>query len=234
MEQDFQVFDFHRIFLGELPLSFLAEIVFRTAIMYLYSITLLRILGKRGMGQLSSLELAIIICFGSAVGDPMIGKDIPIIYGITAVTTVALLQVGLEKMINRNKQVEKVLEGSADLIVNNGIIVKEALERNNLSNADLFRLLRAKGIKYLGEIEKAFFEISGDISIWRNETPASKGLILLPSEELPADSILEKETAIKEGVELNCINCGDSIVTNNNSKLPECKNCGTNRWWMNE
>jgi len=41
--------------------------------MYAYTVFLLRILGKRGMGQLSMLELAIIISFGSAVGDPILG-----------------------------------------------------------------------------------------------------------------------------------------------------------------
>ena len=55
--------------------------------MYAYTIFLLRVLGKRGMGQLSTLELAIIISIGSAVGDPMIGVDIPIVHGLLVVTT---------------------------------------------------------------------------------------------------------------------------------------------------
>lgn len=234
MEQAFEVFDFKRIFLGDLPLGFLAEIVFRTTIMYLYSITLLRMLGKRGMGQLSSLELAIIICFGSAVGDPMIGKDIPILYGITAVTTVALLQIGLEKLINKNKKVEKVLEGSADLLVQNGTIIEEALQRNNLSNADLFRLLRKQGIKYLGEIDKAFFEISGDISIWRKKEPAANGLILLPTEDLPTDAIVETQTPVKSGLALSCINCGEAISSTEHPSLPHCPTCGKSRWLIND
>jgi uncharacterized membrane protein YcaP (DUF421 family) len=232
MEEGFKVFDFHRIFLGDLPISFLAEIIFRTAIMYLYSITLLRLLGKRGMGQLSSLELAIIICFGSAVGDPMIGQNVPIIYGITAITTVALLQVTLEKLINRNKKVEKVLEGSADLLVSNGTIIKEALHRNNLSNADLFRLLRAKGYKYLGEIDKAFFEISGDISVWRNNNPTSSGLILLPAEDIPANAIQVDKTMVEPGKLYSCTECGYTINSNDFPELPVCTSCENKNWMV--
>jgi hypothetical protein len=67
----FKTFDFHRIFFGDLPYGFLLEIVFPTAVMYGYTIILLRLLGNRSMGQLSNLKLAIIICFRSAVGDPM-------------------------------------------------------------------------------------------------------------------------------------------------------------------
>jgi len=72
LDSTFKVFDFHRIFVGDTPPLFLLEIVFRTLIMYAYTVALLRVLGKRGMGQLSMLELAIIIAFGSAVGDPMV------------------------------------------------------------------------------------------------------------------------------------------------------------------
>ncbi len=105
--EDIRVFDFHRIFFGNYPLTFLLEIIFHTCIMYAYTIALLRFLGKRGMGQLSNLELAIIISFGSAIGDPMIGAEIPIFYGITAVTTVALIQVGMEKFINKSVKAER-------------------------------------------------------------------------------------------------------------------------------
>ncbi|WP_421940553.1 DUF421 domain-containing protein [Pedobacter sp.] len=100
----FETFDFQRIFFGELPYGFLLEILFRTAIMYIYTILLLRFLGKRSMGQLSTLELAIIICFGSAVGDPMMGKDVPVIHGMVVITTVALLQTAAEWIINRDKR----------------------------------------------------------------------------------------------------------------------------------
>lgn len=54
---DFKVFDFHRMFLGDLPLAFLFEIIFRTMIMCVYSITLLRILGKREWGSYRRLNL---------------------------------------------------------------------------------------------------------------------------------------------------------------------------------
>src|SRR5215207_7709864 len=105
MVQTCKPFDFHRIFLGDAPALFLLEIVFRTLIMYTYTVILLRILGKRGMGQLSMLELAIIIAFGSAVGDPMVGAEMPILHGMTAITAVTIFQIGLERLINMNKKV---------------------------------------------------------------------------------------------------------------------------------
>ena len=126
------------------------------------------------------------------------------------------------------------MEGSADLIVDNGKILKEAMQRNNLSNADLFRLLRKQGVKYLGEVDKAFFEISGDISIWKKNGPTENGLILLPTEELPPDAVVEENTATKPGLQLSCIDCGERISSTEHPRLPQCPQCGNDRWLMNE
>src|SRR5688572_21848737 len=117
MEENFYAFDWKRIFIGDAPILFLAEIVLRTIIMYSYTTFLLRVLGKRGIGQLSSLELAIIIGFGSAVGDPMIYDDIPVTYGMVAVTVITFLQIGLENFINSNKKAEMLMDGEPNLVI---------------------------------------------------------------------------------------------------------------------
>lgn len=156
--------------------------------MYIYTILLLRFLGKRSMGQLSTLELAIIICFGSAVGDPMMGIDIPILHGMVVITTVAFLQVGTEWLINRNKKLEAVMEGRPDCLVKNGMILTTSLERNKLSHEDLFRVLRGKDIEQLGEVKNAFFETSGMISVWCfTDTNIRPGLGIIPEEYIPEE-----------------------------------------------
>lgn len=184
MEENIKVFDLHRIFLGEAPLLFLLEIVFRTIIMYTYTIFLLRLLGKREMGQLSVLEVAIIISFGSAVGDPMVGANVPILYGIIAITTVAILQIGLETLINKNRKVEAIMEGAPNLVVDNGVMDEEALKKENMSQEDLFRALRFKDVKHLGEVQKAYVETNGQVSVLFNAPKNIKpGRSVLPDNE---------------------------------------------------
>ena len=235
MEEGFKVFDWHRIFLGDQPLSFLLEIVFRTVFMYLYTITLLRLLGKRGMGQLSSLELAIIICFGSAVGDPMIGKDVPIVYGLVAITSIAFLQIGIERLINRNKKLEVFMEGKADLIVNKGLIITDALEFNNLSHADLFRILRSKDVKHLGEVDKAFFETSGQITVWlQDQDKITPGLSLMPEEELPLGALLRSPLHTQHKGSYSCTHCGHTLHLAKDAFLKNCNQCGQGEWLHND
>jgi uncharacterized membrane protein YcaP (DUF421 family) len=227
---EIQIFDFHRIFLGDQPLTFLLEIVFRTVIMYTYTILLLRFLGKRGMGQLSNLELAIIICFGSAVGDPMIGADMPIMYGITAITTVAFSQVGMEKFINRNAKIEKVMEGVPECLVDNGIILLDKLTSENLSHADLFRSLRNKEVFQLGEIKKAYFETSGDITVtFHNPRNVKAGLSVMPMDD--TDSTLHKaSTKVPSDGPYSCSRCGYTVRLTQRQYFNDCANCGHDHW----
>ncbi len=107
---------------------------------------------------MSTLELAIILCFGSAVGDPMMGKDVPILHGLVAITVVTFLQITLERVINKSKKMEHVMEGSANCVVDDSVIKLDCLKTDNLSQEDLFRSLRGKDVEHLGQVNNAFFE----------------------------------------------------------------------------
>ncbi len=228
---EIKVFDFHRIFLGDYPLLFLLEIVFRTVFMYGYTILLLRFLGKRGMGQLSNLELAIIICFGSAVGDPMIGAQVPIVYGIVAITTVAFLQVGMEKFINSHKKIEQVMEGSPECLVNEGVILLDKLKQENLSQADLFRALRNKDVIQLGEVKKAYFETSGDITVlFQNQRNLKPGLCVMPQDETNKPKCFGNGSTIATTGKYSCCTCGYTAQFKAGEILNECNKCGNTEW----
>lgn len=95
MDEEIQVFDWKRIFLGDLEPAFALEVAFRTGFMFAYTIILVRLLGKRGIGQLSPFELVIIIALGSAVGDPMFYPDVPLFHAMVVVTVIVLLQRAL-------------------------------------------------------------------------------------------------------------------------------------------
>jgi len=230
MEHSFKPFDFHRIFLGDAPTLFLLEIVFRTLIMYCYTVFLLRILGKRGMGQLSMLELAIIISFGSAVGDPMVGAEIPIVYGVVAITFVTIFQILLERFINRNRKIESLMEGSPNLVVSEGVINWDCMKRDNISKEDLFRALRGKDVQHLGEVKKAFFETSGAVSIfWQAAGKVKPGLPVLPDELFTKEEIIDTGDSVKDGI-YACMDCGHTTKAGERSYLPDCPLCKGQRW----
>jgi len=231
MDESFKPFDFHRIFLGDAPLLFLLEIVFRTLIMYSYTVFLLRVLGKRGMGQLSMLELAIIISFGSAVGDPMVGAEIPIIHGMIAITVVTIFQITLERFINRNRKVEAVMEGSPNLVVTNGVINWSCMKRDNISKEDLFRALRGKDVEHLGQVKKAFFETSGVVSVFfQSPRKVRPGLALLPDEMVDKEVIIKAGDNVEEEGVYCCMDCGKINKVGHNEIAGKCELCEGERW----
>ena len=231
MDSTFKPFDFHRIFFGEAPGLFLLEIVFRTLIMYSYTVLLLRFLGKRGMGQLSMLELAIIISFGSAVGDPMVGAEMPIVHGMLAITVIALFQVFLERLIKMNRKVEAVMEGSPNLVVNEGVIMWECMKRDNISKEDLFRALRGKDVQHLGEVHKAFFETSGTISVFfRSPKKVLPGLAVLPDELIQQDEIIKEGESFPYEGTYSCMDCRQLVQGEKHTPATTCPVCSGKRW----
>lgn len=161
--------DFERIFFGEMPLSMAVEVVFRTTFLYLYTLGLVRALGKRGMGELSPFDLIIIVGLGSAVGDPMFYADVPLMHGMIVIAVIVGLQTILARLTQRNPTLERLVESAPVLLVADGEINSEALKGEELSEAELFMNLRMAEIENLGQVRMAFIEPNGRVTVFRNE-----------------------------------------------------------------
>ena len=162
--------ELHRIFFGEADTAtvfFFIEIVFRTVVMYVYTIFLARLVGKGGIGQIGPFEFVLVIAVGSAAGDPMIYPDVALLHGIAAITVVILLHRLTTAVLNRHRRLEHRLEGEPLLVVDNGTVREEQLGAGALTKRELFSLLRQAGIRHTGEIEYAWFEPSGHLSVFR-------------------------------------------------------------------
>lgn len=148
--------------------------------MYLYTLALVRLLGKRGMAQLSPFEMVIIVALGSAVGDPMFYADIPLIHGMLVVTVVVGLERLIVRLTEKNQWLERVVESAPVLLVADGKILEAALDHEDLSEAELFMALRQNGIEQLGEVRLAYLEPSGHLSVYRTEKSRT-GKSVLPT-----------------------------------------------------
>lgn len=148
--------------------------------MYSYTLVLVRLLGKRGMAQLSPFEMVIIVALGSAVGDPMFYADVPLIHGMIVITVVVVLERLLVRLTEHNPRLERVIESTPILLVVDGEIRQEALEGEDISEAELFMALRQNGVEQLGEVRLAYLEPSGHVSVFKSEQALS-GRSVLPA-----------------------------------------------------
>lgn len=177
-------FDLARMFIGEHPPLFLLEVAFRTLVMYGYTLLAVRFLGKRGTGQLTAFDFIVVILLGSAAGDPMLYDDVPLLYGIIVISVVVLIERVINAFTNRNTRMEEFIESTPTLLVRDGVIDIKALEAEEISHAELLMELRQNGIRSVGEVERAYIEPSGRVSIFKCEAGKERaGESTFPVEE---------------------------------------------------
>lgn len=103
--------DWSALLLGTEDWSFLTEVALRTFIMFLIIIIGLRFMGKRGVKQLSLVELVVILGLGSAAGDPMFYKEVGLAFTILVFLIIIVLYAALTYIVGKSKKVENLLEG---------------------------------------------------------------------------------------------------------------------------
>lgn len=225
-------FDLYRIFVGDHPPVFLLEILFRTTVLYLYVLLVLRLIGKRGMGQLSPFEFTIIIALGSAVGDPMFYPEVPLLHGLVVVTAVVALTRAVTFLSNRSEEVEKFLEGQPCRVVSDGELRLDAIDSERISREELFMLLREKGVSQLGQVRQAFLEPSGAVSAFRvTDERCRRGLPIIPpyDEPTPPDGLTVRGPERQGGIAYACWKCGhvvDAVL----DPAQGCTACGGDDW----
>ena len=145
------VFDLQRMFVGDFPLLFLAEIAVRTFVLYAYALIMLRFMGRRGMRQISVFDLAIIIALGSAVGDPMFYPDVPLLHGMVVITVIVVVERLLAEIVQRSEKADTFISGKPIRVVYEGRL--ELLENgeSGLSREELFSELRCLQVQQLGQ-----------------------------------------------------------------------------------
>lgn len=169
METDFVPFDWRRIFIGDAPPLFFAEVVFRTAFLYLAAILLMRFMGKRGMSSLSPFEQVILIALGSAVGDPMFYPEVPLLYAVLVMAVIMVMHRGIATAIQRWDEVQDFVEGEPALLVADGRLLEDRLQEVQLNEADVYEALRMSGVEYLEEVRRAYLEVGGTVSVYKFE-----------------------------------------------------------------
>lgn len=226
-----QPFDLQRMFLGDLGPLFLLEIVVRTIILYVYTLIMLRLMGKRSMGHLSTFDFVIIIALGSAVGDPMFYAAVPLIYGMVVITVVVVLERALAYGTMFNKPVEDFVEGKPILMVDQGRLDLEGMTYEKLSRDELFARLRLHGAQQLGEVKVAYLENTGEVSVFMFDPPKTRpGLPLVPPWEIVDFPAYSAQGAVPQAGYYACCRCGHTIEYEEDVRFTLCPYCHNPDW----
>jgi uncharacterized membrane protein YcaP (DUF421 family) len=162
--------------------SSLPEIVLRTAIVYLFLVVVLRLSGKREVGQLSILELIVILVISDAVQNSMVGDNTTLWGGLVAVLTLVVIDQALNQVRRRSRRVREALEGEPRLLIRDGRLLQRSLREEQIDEDDVRTAVRKHGVARVEDVRMAVLETDGSISV----IPKKAGDIPTKTEDKPS------------------------------------------------
>ena len=142
-----------------------AVIAAKTATIYLFLIIGLRWLGKRELGQMSLYDFVMVVILGNAVQNAMLGTDTTLGGGLVAAFVLLVMNRGFNQLIRGSRRFEHLLVGDPVLIVHNGKVLQDRMERNGITPEQLTAALREHGYEKPEDVRLAVLEVDGTISV---------------------------------------------------------------------
>jgi uncharacterized membrane protein YcaP (DUF421 family) len=149
---------FHDMF--SLPLPILEKIL-RPIIVYLCLVIFLRIFGKRELAQLNPFDLVVLLSLSNTVQNAIIGDDNSVSGGLIGAFSLLAINWLVVRLMFRSPQMDRVLEGTARVLIRHGHVDHKALGKELLNERDLLAAVHRQGFGGFHEIEKCVLEPGG-------------------------------------------------------------------------
>lgn len=155
-------------------------IVLRTVLIYFIVLVVIRLMGKREIGQLSPFDFVVAIMIAELAITPMEAPDIPLWHGIIPLLVLAALEITISYLALHSHTLRGFLDGRPQVIIKNGQVLKKEMRKSRYNLDDLMAQLRDKGYPNIEDVEFGILETSGKLSVIpksqkRAITPADVG-----------------------------------------------------------
>ena len=141
------------------------DILFRTVTIYLSVLLLIRIMGKREIGQLSAFDLVVAIMIAELAAIPMDNTDIPLHIGMFPIIILVAAEIILSKISLKSEKLRAFINGTPSVVVEKGVIVQDEMAKLRLNLNDLLSQIRQQKVANIDDIEYAIMETSGKLSV---------------------------------------------------------------------
>ena len=141
------------------------ELIVRAAVIYAAVFILLRIVGKKHVGEMAPFDLVVLLILSECVQGALTANDTSITAGVIAAATL----FGTNKLVGiaaaRNRKIERLFDGQPKILVRNGKVCKDVMTREEVTRSELVEALRREGCTSLTKVRYAILENDGYISI---------------------------------------------------------------------
>lgn len=132
------------------PTVCVGELIARGILVYLFLVILLRVTGKRQIGQLAPFDLVLLLVLSNAVQNAMNGGDNSFTAGVISATTLITCNWVMGRLTTKSKWLETVIEGRPTILVHNGVIDHPAMAREQITSHELMAVLLRRGMWAFG------------------------------------------------------------------------------------
>ncbi len=139
-------------------------VIIRTAIIFIVLLVIMRLMGKRQIGEMQPFELVITLLIAELACIPMSDASIPLLYGLVSVVAIYVLHEVVTLLDLKVKPLKSLISGKPSLVINKDGIDDYQLKKNNLDVSDLIESLRNAGYFSLDCIDYALYESNGQFS----------------------------------------------------------------------
>src|SRR5438270_11375874 len=141
------------------------HLVIRAALIYVIFFIGLRLFGKRELGQFTTFDLVLVLLVANALQPAITGPDSSITGGAVVVITLLAFNRAVAMLRNRWPAFDHLIEPPPTVVVRDGTIVKENLDKEGLGDEDIQMAIREHGVDKLSDVKAAVLENDGSISI---------------------------------------------------------------------
>ena len=147
----------------------------RSVILYSLLILVIRLMGKRQVGQMEPTELVVTMLVADLASIPMQEGGIPLLTGVIPILTVLGMELVLSTLVLRSIRLRKLLCGKPVILIENGHILQRNLRRTRVTLDELIGHLRQKDVLDVESVQFAILETNGNLSVfpYPEEKPAS-------------------------------------------------------------
>jgi uncharacterized membrane protein YcaP (DUF421 family) len=148
--------------------------VFRALVVYVLVMVLVRMSGKRAVGQFTPFDLVLLILIGNAVQNGLNGGDNSVTGAVILAGTLILLNLGVACVTARSQRAERIIEGVPMVLARDGVVFEDVLRRELVSLDDFHEALRMNNLADPDDVALALLETNGSISVVPRESGGSE------------------------------------------------------------
>lgn len=141
------------------------EFVVRGVVVYVFLIVLLRLTGKRQIGQLSPFDLVLLLIISNAVQNSMNAGDNSLIGGLISATSLVAINYVVGLLTFKSRKLEDIVEGRPQILVHNGLVFEDIMLDAKLTRQELDSTLRQLGFFEIKEVKLAILENNGKVTV---------------------------------------------------------------------